>query len=108
MLKESPYDKSVDLYLFGLLAYELLTGVAAFPSDSGGNVEEKILKSDYHLPDHLTQHARDLISRLVLFQPEKRLTIAGIKKHAFFDKIDWERCHQGKLKMPQIALRKVV
>ena len=107
MLKESPYDKSVDLYLFGLLAYELLTGVAAFPSDSG-NVEEKILKSDYNIPDHLTQHAKDLISRLVLSQPEKRLTISGIKKHAFFDKLDWERCYQGKLKMPVITLRKVV
>lgn len=25
------YDKSVDLFLFGLLTYELLCGVAAFP-----------------------------------------------------------------------------
>ena len=80
--------------------------MAAFPSDSA-NVEDKILKSAYHIPDHLTQHSKDLISRLVLFKPEKRLTISGIKKHAFFDKLDWERCYQGKLKMPKIALRKV-
>ena len=25
------YDKSVDLYLYGLLAYEMLTGEPAFP-----------------------------------------------------------------------------
>jgi len=30
VLSEAPYDKSVDLYLFGLLAYELMTGDAAF------------------------------------------------------------------------------
>ena len=99
MLKESPYDKSVDLYLFGLLVYELLSGVPAFPSDLP-NVEDKILKSAYLIPDHLSQHSKDLISRLVLFKPEKRLAISGIKKHAFFEKLDWERCYQGKLKMP--------
>ena len=26
VLSEAPYDKSVDLYLFGLLAYEIMTG----------------------------------------------------------------------------------
>lgn len=31
VLLEKSYDKSVDLFLFGLLVYELLVGVAAFP-----------------------------------------------------------------------------
>lgn len=30
-LMHRPYDKSVDLYLFGLLAYEVMCGVPAFP-----------------------------------------------------------------------------
>jgi serine/threonine protein kinase len=34
VLQQAPYDKSVDLYLFGLLAYEIMTGTATFPSDS--------------------------------------------------------------------------
>jgi protein-serine/threonine kinase len=89
VLKEAPYDKSVDLYLFGLLIYELLIGSPAFPSDSA-NIEEKIMKSSYHLPEKLSQEARDLISRLVLAQPEKRLNLSRIKKHAFFEKIDWD------------------
>ena len=31
VLQKKSYDKSVDLFLFGLLVYELLTGVPAFP-----------------------------------------------------------------------------
>ena len=31
MLLKKSYDKSVDLFLFGLLVYELLVGVSAFP-----------------------------------------------------------------------------
>jgi hypothetical protein len=46
VLKEAPYDKSVDLYLFGLLVYELLVGKPAFPSDVP-NLENKILSSSY-------------------------------------------------------------
>jgi hypothetical protein len=30
-LMHRPYDKSVDLYLFGLLAYEVMCGIPAFP-----------------------------------------------------------------------------
>lgn len=31
VLMKKAYDKSVDLFLFGLLVYELLSGVPAFP-----------------------------------------------------------------------------
>lgn len=31
VLQKKSYDKSVDLFLFGLLVYELLSGVPAFP-----------------------------------------------------------------------------
>jgi serine/threonine protein kinase len=34
VLSEAPYDKTVDLYLFGLLAYEMLTGCPTFPPDT--------------------------------------------------------------------------
>jgi serine/threonine protein kinase len=76
VLKEAPYDKSVDLYLYGLLVYELLIGRPTFPSDVS-NIEEKILSSTYSIPQEagLSKDAKDLIQRLVLSQPEKRLNL---------------------------------
>lgn len=43
VLQGLPYNKSVDLYLFGLLAYELLVGVAAFSSEQE-DLEDCILQ----------------------------------------------------------------
>jgi len=49
VINEHSYDKSVDLYLFGLLAYEIMTGAPSFPPDLP-DLEDRILRSDYKIP----------------------------------------------------------
>lgn len=57
-----PYDKSVDLYLFGLLAYEMMVGKVVFSShDDVDFISEKIKNSDYERPTFLSSEARDMI-----------------------------------------------
>ena len=57
-----PYDKSVDLYLFGLLAYEILVGKVAFSSNDDPDViQDKIKNSNYDKPMFLSNEARDMI-----------------------------------------------
>lgn len=63
------YDKSVDIYLFGLLAYEIMTGVPVFPPELN-DLEQKILNSEYLQPMELTPEARDLIQKLIVSNPE--------------------------------------
>ena len=41
-------------------------------------------------------------------KPEKRLGMLKVKKHPFFEKIEWQKAYDGELKMPKVALRKVV
>ena len=99
VIREQPYDKSVDLYLFGLLAYELMTGVPAFPPEES-DLEHKILRSEYRMPMDLTPEARDMLHKLILADPELRMTVKQVKKHHFFAKIDWKQVNEGKLVMP--------
>ena len=67
VLQEVPYDKSVDLYLFGLLTYEMMTGNRTYPVDTPSpELEDNIIASKYREPTELTHDARDLISRLVV------------------------------------------
>ncbi len=71
MIQEAPYDKSVDLYLFGLLAYEIMTGAAAFPPDTPSpELEQAILASKYKEATELTPEARDMISKLIVSNPD--------------------------------------
>ena len=92
---EKSYDKSVDVYLFGLLAYELMTGVPTFRPELP-DLEYCILNSQFQLPMDLTPEARDLLTRLIVTDPKARPSLKSLKKHPFFAKIDWRQAGEGK------------
>jgi len=59
VLKEQSYGKSVDIYLFGLLMYEVLTGCAAFPCfDDLDEHEERIKNCEFCFPGDEQFNAR--------------------------------------------------
>jgi novel protein kinase C epsilon type len=103
-----PYEKSVDLYLFGLLAYELMVGKVAFSAHEDLDTTiEKIKNSDYEKAIFLTSEARDMIQKLVVPNPKMRLSIKDLRKHPFFAKIDWKQAEEGKLKVPPPVKRPI-
>ena len=54
------YDKTVDLYLYGLLAYEMLCGQPAFPMrNSEEEQEERIKSCTFTFPDEDTSQLQD-------------------------------------------------
>ena len=54
VVMQKPYGQSVDLYLYGLLAYEMLLGVPAFPcTESEEEQEERIRRGVFELPDEI-------------------------------------------------------
>lgn len=72
------------MYLYGLLAYEMMTGVPAFPPQTP-EIEQAILQARYREPTELSPEARDLIAKLIVTNPDHRLSIKKIKKHRFFN-----------------------
>jgi len=51
VLAEKSYGKSVDLFLFGLLMYEMLTGLPAFPFRDNYEEHQKRIKAcDFRFP----------------------------------------------------------
>lgn len=73
--------------------YELLTGDNPFATARNlTDLFEKIKACDYHLPNHLSSEAIDLICKLLVGDPSKRLgadSINQIKSHPFFVGMDW-------------------
>ena len=70
-------------------------------------MESRILKSKYSLPEKLSSDAKDLIKKLIVAQPERRMTISQIKKHSFFSKINWKQVAEGVLEMPKPILKDI-
>jgi 5'-AMP-activated protein kinase catalytic alpha subunit len=74
----------VDVWSCGVILYALLCGSLPFDDESIPNLFKKIKGGIYNLPSHLSPGARDLIARMLLVDPLKRITISEIRLHPWF------------------------
>ena len=77
----------VDVWSCGVIMYALLCGSLPFDDESIPNLFKKIKGGIYTLPSYVSPGARDLISRMLLVDPLKRITMAEIRNHP------WCTCH---------------
>ncbi|GLI66826.1 hypothetical protein VaNZ11_010801 [Volvox africanus] len=75
----------VDVWSCGVILYALLCGSLPFDDENIPNLFKKIKGGIYNLPSHLSPGARDLIPRMLLVDPLKRITIPEIRQHAWFN-----------------------
>uniref|UniRef100_A0AAZ3NMQ1 Ribosomal protein S6 kinase n=1 Tax=Oncorhynchus tshawytscha TaxID=74940 RepID=A0AAZ3NMQ1_ONCTS len=96
---EAGHDMAVDWWSLGVLMYELLTGGSPFTVDGDQNshtdIAKRISKKDPPFPKDMSPLAKDLIQRLLIKDPKKRLGSGpdgadNVKKHPFYQKINWE------------------
>ncbi|KAL6766866.1 SNRK1A [Auxenochlorella protothecoides x Auxenochlorella symbiontica] len=74
----------VDVWSCGVILYALLCGSLPFDDENIPNLFKKIKGGIYTLPSHLSPGARDLIPRMLLVEPLKRITIPEIRQHPWF------------------------
>ncbi|CAK8533466.1 unnamed protein product [Lathyrus sativus] len=74
----------VDVWSCGVILYALLCGTLPFDDENIPNLFKKIKGGIYTLPSHLSPGARDLIPRLLVVDPMKRITIPEIRQHQWF------------------------
>ncbi|CAO2587138.1 Ribosomal protein S6 kinase alpha-5 [Lemmus lemmus] len=106
---DSGHDKAVDWWSLGVLMYELLTGASPFTVDGEKNsqaeISRRILKSEPPYPQEMSALAKDLLQRLLMKDPKKRLGCGPrdaeeIKEHLFFEKINWDDLAAKKVPAP--------
>ena len=82
VLTKCSYTSAVDWWSFGVLIYEMLSGLPPFYSEIRENTKRNIISNllslitiDYepYIPNHWSKDARDLVSRLLCKNPKIRL-----------------------------------
>jgi serine/threonine protein kinase len=81
MLEQEPHDAKVDIWSLGVLLYEFLVGHPPFEMEDQGETCRRIREVALTFPDIVPEGARDLISKLLVKQPEKRLSLLNVLKH---------------------------
>jgi 5'-AMP-activated protein kinase catalytic alpha subunit len=74
----------VDVWSCGVILYALLCGTLPFDDESIPNLFKKIKSGMYSLPSHLSQSSRELILRMLVVDPIKRITMAEVRQHPWY------------------------
>uniref|UniRef100_A0A0D3EMR6 non-specific serine/threonine protein kinase n=1 Tax=Oryza barthii TaxID=65489 RepID=A0A0D3EMR6_9ORYZ len=87
VLQNRGYDGSLsDIWSCGVILYVMLVGYLPFDDRNLVVLYQKIFKGDTQIPKWLSPSARDLLRRILEPNPMKRINIAGIKEHEWFQK----------------------
>ncbi|KAI1265193.1 kinase-like protein [Xylariaceae sp. FL1019] len=77
---DNSYNEKIDLWSLGVLTYEFLVGEAPF-EDTPVMTQRRIARADMTIPSFVSPEARDLIKRLLVLDPEKRLPLDQVQTH---------------------------
>ncbi|KAI5954643.1 PKH1 [Candida jiufengensis] len=100
-LLESKYcGKPGDIWAFGCIIYQMIAGKPPFKATNEYLTFQKITKLQYAFSAGFPNIIRDLIKKILVLQPSKRVTIPEIQNHFFFKPIKFDDFDQLWLSSP--------
>ena len=82
------YDEKCDIWSCGVIMYILLSGRPPFGGDSDKEIMDKVAKGEYDLEsspfDTLSSSGKDLIKKLLIMDPKKRISAQEALSHPWF------------------------
>ena len=81
MVEGREHDKQIDVWSLGVLLYEFLVGNPPFEAENHSATYRRISRIDLRFPRHVPTDAQDLIRRLLVKDPKKRMSLQDVPRH---------------------------
>lgn len=71
ILQDKDYDEKAEMWSVGIILFQMLTGVVPFPAKARQDLQTKVMKGTYQLPEdvHLSEVCINLINNLIRVDP---------------------------------------
>ena len=86
IINNQGHDEKVDIWCIGVLLFELLAGYSPWQGDDVQTVRYNINRLKIRWPINMDRDAVDLISKILKYNPQERLTLRQMLSHQFFMK----------------------
>ena len=75
----------VDIWSSGIVLYAMVCGYLPFEDDNNDVLYKKICQGKFKIPKFISENCKDLIKKILVTDPEKRINIKEIKEHPWFN-----------------------
>ena len=120
------YTSKCDIWSLGVIMYVLLSGTAPFNDRSNKRIADAIMRGKYCFPsplwDHISSEAKDLISKMLTYDQNKRISASDAYQHPWLnickvlklepshalESLENIKCFNAKTKLQKAALMFIV
>lgn len=81
ILKSIPYSYEVDVWSFGVLLVEIVSGQTPFHAEDTKGIYEKVVKCQPTYSSLINPQLRDLLNKIFILDQDNRIKYEEIKKH---------------------------
>ena len=104
MVAGKKYDGlAADMWSCGVIIYAMVCGYLPFEDPKTNKLYQKILNAEYSIPDFVSESCQDLIRKVLLTDPNQRLSIQGIRAHPWYQQVkvrEYKGIYVGKDPIP--------
>lgn len=91
LLKHNKCGFESDIWAIGCILYQFIVGVPPFKGKTEYATFEKIVHLQYQWPDFfIPELIKDIVSKLLLLNPQERLSIQQLQQHPWFSRLNWD------------------
>lgn len=107
VLRNEPHGFPVDWWSFGIVLYEMISGLPPFYSENRELMYERTLSEDLNFSLAFSAPAKEMIKLLLVRDPALRLgtgedDVEAIKAQPFFAAIEWDALYRKEITPPWI------